>query len=125
MFFQSNESRKTIIAQLEKQGVSQVKTLIAAGKWPDNFMPATLDWLKSKEDEATSFQSTSHLEMASTASRAATAAERAATAAEAQAVAAVEQAQIAHKALITARIAAAIGAIALISSIIPYLLRTL
>jgi len=124
MFSQNNESRKGIITQLEKHGVSQVKTLIAAGRWPDNFMPVTLDWLKSKDDEAASFQNASNLEMASAASRAATAAERAATAAEAQAVSASEQARIAHKALMTARIAAAIGAIALICSIIPYLLRT-
>lgn len=119
-----------MIDGFEAQGVAQVRTRIASGNFPTNFMQDALIWLKSKDDELASLQSLSNAEMAAIASRSAVAAERAAAAAESQAKAADEQAsaareqaRIAQKALNTARFAAGIGLIALILSIFTYYLQ--
>jgi hypothetical protein len=117
----SEEDRKILAAQLEAKGPAQVRALIGSGNYPGQLLLFATDWLKSKDDEEALLQAASQAEMAATASRAAVAAERAAAAAESQAASAKEQARIAHKALITARIAAAIGAIALIATIVAYL----
>jgi hypothetical protein len=104
---------EAILAQLNKLGPSQVRTLIAAGQWPDALKPVAFDWLQEKDREAKRLADAVRLDHLDTAKFARDAAQTAASLAResaAEVAAANAYARQAHKSARTANIVAAIAA---------------
>jgi hypothetical protein len=105
-----------IIARLEELGENQVKLLMSTGGLPTGWQPVIIEWLRTKDQEATRLRDASQSEQIEIARSASRAAERAAAAAERASAAAERQATAAERANTRATIALVIAIVSIIAT---------
>jgi hypothetical protein len=114
----ADDGDERYFAHLDSMGAEQVRLLMSSGGLSPATYPATLRWLKLKDDEAQRVRDLSQAEQADTSRLASSAAVRAAAAAERAASAAERQAAEAQHANTIAKAALTIAIISIITTII-------